>query len=217
MSQVHLATASTGDGVEDKPKLKVISLFAGPGAGKSTLACGLFNLMKRERFSCELVTEVAKDLTYEESFRKLSNQTLVLAKQEARLHRLVGKVEYAITDSPFPLSLIYATDPERYEVLVDRLWADYDNYGFRLHRTHRPFQNYGRTQTLQEAIVIDAEVAKLAADFGADEFPWVNGDSPTAEYEVLDMVLTAQGLEPLSHKYKDYIPSLGNSMVPGDG
>lgn len=43
--------------------LKVISLWAGPGAGKSTTAAALFNLMKRERFEVELVTEVAKDWT----------------------------------------------------------------------------------------------------------------------------------------------------------
>lgn len=60
--------------------LEVISLWAGPGAGKSTTVAALFNLMKRERYSVELVTEVAKDCTYEHSVR-LGDQLSVLAEQ----------------------------------------------------------------------------------------------------------------------------------------
>ena len=59
--------------------LKVISLFAGPGAGKSTAAAGLFNLMKCKGESCELVTEVAKGMTYE-NHSALGNQLLVLGR-----------------------------------------------------------------------------------------------------------------------------------------
>jgi len=41
-------------------KTKVINLFAGPGAGKSTTAAGLFAEMKRANVDVELVTEYVK-------------------------------------------------------------------------------------------------------------------------------------------------------------
>jgi ATP:corrinoid adenosyltransferase len=45
--------------------MKVINLWAGPGAGKSTTASGLFYLMKTADMQVELVTEYAKDMTWE--------------------------------------------------------------------------------------------------------------------------------------------------------
>ena len=47
-------------------KLKmIINIFGGPGVGKSTVAADLFVIMKKEGYSVELVTEYAKELTYE--------------------------------------------------------------------------------------------------------------------------------------------------------
>lgn len=38
-------------------KLKVINLIAGPGAGKSTTAAGVFSRLKFNDINCELVTD----------------------------------------------------------------------------------------------------------------------------------------------------------------
>ncbi len=53
----------------DPERLKVINLWAGPGAGKSTTAAGLFNLMKIRGYNVELVTEFAKEMVYEGRLR----------------------------------------------------------------------------------------------------------------------------------------------------
>ena len=45
----------------------VVNLFAGPGTGKSTAAAQIFQALKWQRFSCELVTEFAKEKVWEES------------------------------------------------------------------------------------------------------------------------------------------------------
>jgi len=174
--------------------LKVISLFAGPGAGKSTTAAALFNLMKRERYAVELVTEVAKDLTYERNVR-LGDQLFVLVEQNWRLQRLEGQgVEWVVTDSPIPLSLIYAKpgDADWLEEIVDVLWDRYDNYPVRLQRTNKAYQTYGRSQTLDEARALDLQIAELATDFKADWADPFDPDDPAVEYKILDAVLMEQ-------------------------
>jgi len=81
-------------------KLKVISLWAGPGAGKSTTAAALFAHMKQLRHSVELVTEYAKDLTYEQHWKRLADQLVMLAEQNYRQAKCEGQAEYIVTDSP---------------------------------------------------------------------------------------------------------------------
>lgn len=85
-----------------------INLFAGPGAGKSTIASDLFARMKRSQFSVELVTEFAKDLVWENRQTTLAIQPYVSAKQYRNLARLRGKVDYVITDSPILKDSVYA-------------------------------------------------------------------------------------------------------------
>lgn len=150
-------------------KLKVISLFAGPGAGKSTTAAAVFARMKRLRFDCELVTEHAKDLTYEKAFARLHNQLHVLSEQNFRIARLVGQTEYVITDSPLPLSLIYCKPADLcwIEPLVERLWSNYENFPFILKRSQAPYVKHGRNQTEDEARELDASIHELARKYGA--------------------------------------------------
>lgn len=168
--------------------LKVISLWAGPGAGKSTTAAALFNLMKRQRFAVELVTEVAKDWTYE-GHPRLGDQLSVLAEQNWRIKRLEGTgVEWVVTDSPLPLSLVYAKpdDEEWLEQIVDVLWHRYDNFPFLLQRTSKTYQEFGRAQSLNEAKALDEQIAILGADFGTADFPTMNPDDPSVEYQILE-------------------------------
>jgi hypothetical protein len=204
------ATAISGSWMHNTDgKLKVINLWAGPGAGKSTLAAAIFNVMKRERFEVELVAEYAKSLTYEKAMHRLENQLLVLAQQEHQLRRLIGQVEYAIVDSPFPMGLAYCKpeDVDRYQHLIDCMWDDYDNYDFFLQRTRKPYQQFGRNQTLGEAIELDASVRELWAEFGNGEFDPVDPDSSTVEWDVVDAVLKAQGLKTLGERYQDHADS----------
>ena len=51
----------------------VCNFFSGPGAGKSTLAAATFARLKMLNVNCELVTEFAKDKTWEKNFTALSN------------------------------------------------------------------------------------------------------------------------------------------------
>ena len=144
--------------------MKVINVIAGPGAGKSTLASGLYHEAKRRGWNVELVTEVAKDLVWEGRTVALSNQAYVFGRQMQRLHRLDGHVDYVITDSPVLLSAIYAPDdyPKEWEKVVVELWKGYDNIVAFLGRGPW-FDDRGRVHNLDASIEVDRRIAVLLA------------------------------------------------------
>ena len=77
-------------------KLKVINIFGAPNAGKSTVASGLFYLMKINGYNVELINESAKEMVWNEQYNQLEEQLLVFAKQYEKLFPLSEKVEYVI-------------------------------------------------------------------------------------------------------------------------
>lgn len=134
----------------------VINLFGGPGAGKSTTAAGLFYLMKLKNIKCELVTEYAKELVYED--RNLEDGILIFAQQQRRMKRLVGKVDYIITDSPLVMSEVYQLAlPESFHRLVRYTFNTFSNINVKITRV-KPYQSYGRTQTEERARALDLEI-----------------------------------------------------------
>lgn len=138
----------------------VINLIGGPGSGKSTTAAGLFFLMKCAGVKCELVTEFAKDLTYDENWIDLKRQLYVLAEQERRQRRLVDKVSFIITDCPLLTGIAYITDPrdrDAVSVAAHSLFKTYNNINFAITRA-KPYMRYGRNQTEQEARSIDRDL-----------------------------------------------------------
>lgn len=143
--------------------LTVINLWGGPGTGKSTTAAGLFNLMKLEKYSVELVTEYAKQLVWEKQHHSIfENQILLLAKQDQKQRVLVDQVKYCITDSPISMGLTYA--PDDYYVsftdLMLEVFNSYNNVNIFLGRV-KEYDPVGRNQTYEEALVKDQEILNL--------------------------------------------------------
>lgn len=144
--------------------MKVINMFAGPGAGKSTTAAGLFYRMKKLNLDVELVTEYAKEKVWEESVATLTDQFYITSKQNRRLSRLVGKVEWVVTDSPLLLGAYYN---EKYGksragtsgFIVD-LFNSYNNINFFIERT-KPYQTKGRLGSYEDAIVADTAIKNM--------------------------------------------------------
>ena len=88
--------------------MQIINIWGGAGVGKSTAAAGLFYEMKKLQLNVELVTEYAKDATWEKRYNILDDQIYIFAKQHRRIARLVNSgVDWVITDSPIPLGLVY--------------------------------------------------------------------------------------------------------------
>lgn len=166
-------------------KLKVINLYAGPGAGKSTTAAGLFYLMKLNKFKVELVTEFAKDKVYERHSELLEDQLYVFAKQQRRLKRLVGQVDWAITDSPLLLSILYNKEYKNLNPLILEEYEKYDNLNFLIGRV-KAYEPFGRLQTETEAKELDTKLINILEQYNIPS-TLIEGDK-VAHLEILKKI-----------------------------
>lgn len=159
--------------------MKVINLWAGPGAGKSTTAAGLFRELKlRGQERVELVMEYAKELVYAGDSATLSDQHALLREQDWRLRRLLNEVDYVISDSPLALCCIYAKgafDNNVFRRKVMTLFNSYENVNIFLRRV-KPYQTYGRTQTRDEALEVDKAVENFLFRYVMPTAPIIDGD-----------------------------------------
>jgi nicotinamide riboside kinase len=137
----------------------IVNLFGGPSTGKSTVAAGLFCLLKMHELECELVTEFAKDLIWEERSKTLENQQYIFGKQYHKIWRLLDKVEVIITDSPLMLSVVYASNKcvKSFVKNVVGTTNTLDNLNIILYRKDK-YNSNGRYQTEQEAKIIDNKI-----------------------------------------------------------
>lgn len=144
----------------------IVSLFGGPGTGKSTTASLVFGELKLRGYNAELVHEYAKDLTWEKAWGKLAYQPYVAAKQNWRLERLGDQVEVVVTDTATILGLIYGKEkggmtPAFADYLVD----DYKRRNtlniFLERDTSRPYNPSGRRQSQQSAEAKDFEIISM--------------------------------------------------------
>ncbi len=141
-----------------------INLFGGPGVGKSTVAAAVFAELKKQGYECELITEYAKDKIWAEHEAILNDQLYIFAKQHNRVWRVNKKVEFAITDSPLLLSLVYANEKDNtgpFRDLVFERFARYNNCNIFIER-NVPYSNIGRVQqTEKEAMAVDVVLKNL--------------------------------------------------------
>ena len=168
----------------------MINIWGGPGAGKSTVAAGLFYKMKVQGSVVELVTEYAKDLNYDDAMAGMvDQQPFIFAEQNRRQHRLRKHVDFAITDSPIILGMVYGhsegfTSTHFYEYAIET-FKTYDNVNIFLQRNH-DYQTGGRYHNEDEAIRIDSDIAKLLV---GEQIPYNNVKiGPYAIAQVLEIV-----------------------------
>lgn len=141
----------------------VVNLFGPPGAGKSTGAAYIFAELKQLGINAELVTEFAKDKTWEGNMTALSCQEYVFGKQSYRLARCRNDVDVIVTDSPLPLSMIYNTNPalgEAFDEVVRRVFDTYENMNFYIVRD-KPYNPKGRTQTEEESDKLGENILRM--------------------------------------------------------
>lgn len=143
----------------------VINLFGAPGAGKSTGAAIVFSKLKMMGINAELVTEFAKDKTWEHNATALGCQEYVFGKQSYRLTRCKEDVDVIVTDSPLPLSILYTTneallEDNAFEKVVMNVFNSYHNCNYYLNRT-KEYNPKGRNQTEAESDAIAVRTKNL--------------------------------------------------------
>lgn len=153
-----------------KKNMLVINLFGAPGAGKSTAAAYIFAKLKMAGIKCELVTEFAKDVVWEDNKAVLNNQVKILGEQYLRMTRLQDKVDVIITDSPLFNSAFYNRDttiePE-FHNLVLRLFNNFENFNILVTRV-RPYVQEGRLQSEEESDQLGKQIKKQLEQYRID-------------------------------------------------
>lgn len=141
----------------------IINLVGAPGAGKSTGAAYIFYKLKAAGVNAELITEFAKDKTWEHNNVALSNQLYILGKQYYRITRCMDQVDVIITDSPVLLSLLYGKHTAYYDELVPlvkRIWHQDNNILYFIKRVKK-YNPAGRNQTESESDQISTDLFSL--------------------------------------------------------
>ena len=155
-------------------KTKIVNLYGGPGAGKSTAAAGLFSALKSYGVNCEYVSEYAKDKAWEFDSaphpvpKVLQAQEYVFAKQHFRIRRCAASVDLIITDAPLLTSLLYIGEDfplKSLRPLIHEAYSLYDNLDVMLKRGPT-YQQEGRFQTHEQAKEIDLKAERMLTDQG---------------------------------------------------
>ena len=150
---------------------RIVNLLAGPGAGKSTLASGVFHHLKKEGVNCEFVHEFAKELAWENRSEALQDQVYILGNQMRMLHRCMKQVDVIITDTSILYGIIYARKyhqspyPKEFESLVLSAFRHMDNLNFYVKR-EKPYSLIGRYQTEDDARDLDTRIHCALIDYG---------------------------------------------------
>ena len=144
-----------------------INLFAGAGAGKSTLASWLFSQLKMKDFSVELVHEYIKSWAYQKRVPKSFDQVYIFGKQlHAEDMVFQSGVEHLVTDSPLMMQIVYA---QKYKLPVwddlleicDAFEEKYPSINILLDRSGISYQQNGRYETLEQAQEIDRQMREF--------------------------------------------------------
>ena len=175
--------------MENKNTPIVVNLIGSPGAGKSTLAAMVFTKLKVLGVNCELVTEYAKDKTWEKNDTALANQVYVFAKQFYRMDMCSGKVDVLITDSPLIMSPIYNKDKgidKPLKELVRAINEKYRNLYFFVNRVKK-YNPIGRSQTEEESDMISTKLRKMLESYGI-KYTEIPGRTESSE-KVIEQVI----------------------------
>lgn len=151
----------------------VVNLLGAPSTGKSTLMAEIFAKLKWIKIDCEMVTEFAKELVWENRGDTFKDELYIFAKQNHRLFRVNGKVDVIITDRPLLLTIPYN---RRYgdaglfhynkavENMVLETHKQYNNLTFWLNRT-KSYNPNGRNQTEEESNQLAIEFQNMLDEF----------------------------------------------------
>ena len=162
----------------------------------STAAAYIFSQLKMKGINCELVTEVAKDFTWEKNMTALDCQEYILGKQSYRMKRCADKVDVIVTDSPLPIGLFFNNDPalenREFVKTVMNLFNKYDNRNYLLTRI-KPYNPVGRNQTQEEADNIGEQIQDFLDD---NDIEYAHGIGDIVFYNfIINDVLIYMGME----------------------
>ncbi len=166
----------------------VVNLWAEPGGGKSTVAAGLFFLLKINHYSCEMPSEYAKELVWERRSQVFGDQLTIFSEQNRRLLRLADwGIDFAICDSPLPLPIIYKPDGylDKFDGVVMEQFNRYANINYLLRRTGS-FEKIGRVHDEEQSKVLASKI-RIFMDQHQIEYTEIEANPYTPEAILRDL------------------------------
>lgn len=138
---------------------KLVGLIGSPGSGKTTCAAWLFSQMRLKGMKCEMASEFAKDLFWDDS-NAWKDQLYVFANQWRMIDRVLCRTDYVVCDSPPILSMFYnRPHSEAFINLMLEKCAQMDTMLFLLKRT-APYDQEGRRESEAESDRLHDEMAE---------------------------------------------------------
>lgn len=195
----------------DAPKQKqtvVIDLFGGPGAGKTTCAWEIAAKLKKLGYVAEYVPEYAKELVWDENMEildgTLEHQQALLKEQVHRVDRLIGKVDFVVTDSPVLMNLSYLKEDDqdivtKYEQEVLTSFNSHHNFSMFIKRGNS-FETIGRIHNQEESIKLDQEIKGL---LDKNKIFFGNYSHDTIDKSIDNCIKTYNRLNKISYENKE--------------
>ncbi len=176
----------------------IVNLYGGPGTGKSTNAARIFATLKDFGLDVEYVPEYIKNWVWEN--RKISqlDQYYFFGNQVRSELKLMGRVDFIVTDSPVALAGFYAnlagteSQKKAFPIMVMGYLADIEAMGhcnthYFLKRV-KPFNPNGRIHTERESIEIDSYQKTYLKDIVSIPYEETTGDEKGSAYIVSQVV-----------------------------
>lgn len=169
----------------------LVNLYGAPGTGKSTGAAYICSKLKLDGVNCELVTEYAKDMVWDQNKKAIYNQAYIFGNQYYRISRLENEVDVVITDSPLLLSIIYNKDKRlgnEFIQLVKSVSNSYENRVDILFKRVKQYKTVGRLHNEEQSDKLYNEIKDLL-------------DIVNPDYEVVEA--TQEGYEKVIEMIKE--------------
>lgn len=174
-------------------KTLVVNLLGGPGVGKSTMTAAVFAKLKNLGIDCEMASEFAKELVWEQRNETFKDELYIFAKQAHRLFRLKGKVDVVVTDRPLILTCFYAKDDPDLKEFCYKRFSEYLNLNILLTR-EKEYNPNGRNQTEDEAKEIDKGIIEILNKYNIP-YQTVLGKPESADAIVSKVIAAMESLK----------------------
>lgn len=161
-------------------KPRRINFFAGPGAGKSTVAARTFAEMKIRGYDCEHVAEFVKTMAHEGRFPQSYDQIHIFGEQIHREDIALRHVDFIVTDCPLFMCCAYARfykSPGAVHLaeIASGFEKDFPSLNFYLERTV-DYNTKGRYQNLDQAREFDDHLTGFMKIYLVDNWKRIKVD-----------------------------------------
>ena len=183
----------------------VVSIFGGPGSGKTTAALDITARLKKLGFLADFAPEYAKEVVWDTKAplaseqeraraadlmnRGLETQQIFFAQQKARVDRCLGQCDFVVTDSPGLIGMVCLRPPfdaagraALFEAMM-RDFSSHHNFVMAMRRGEA-YEAQGRIESPKRAMAMDRATYELLDSL---EVPWRSYGHDELAVAVADM------------------------------